>query len=126
MYFIVIDSNDNIFGHYHSGVIERASSQAVDDNIFLFTLNSNGRCDIQKYNSKGNSIYTFIYNDNDFYRCGNSSRWCYIVGRINSKMSYIDGKGVTYTFDGIQKIDLTGNYWPDKVESKRIVVIQMK
>ena len=49
LYFIIIDSNDNVFGHYHSSVIDKINNWIYDSNIFIFTLNSNGRCEIKKF-----------------------------------------------------------------------------
>ena len=43
---IIIDSNDNVFGQYLTGVTG-ASGFSVGG--FIFTLNSNGRCGIEKY-----------------------------------------------------------------------------
>ena len=47
LYFIVIDSNDNVFVHYHFGVIDQHGYN-YDSNMFIFTLNNNGRCKIKK------------------------------------------------------------------------------
>ena len=47
LYFIVIDSNDNVFGHYHSSVIDQHGYNYYS-NKFIFTLNNNGRCGIKK------------------------------------------------------------------------------
>ena len=43
LYFIIIDSDYNIFGHYHGGIINRINYEIYDSNIFMILLNSNGR-----------------------------------------------------------------------------------
>ena len=68
LYFIVIDSNDNVFGHYHNKIIDKTDSDIYDSDIFMFTLNSNGRNDVEKFESK-KSVCTRIY-DKGFYYCG--------------------------------------------------------
>ena len=69
LYFIAIDSNDNVFGHYHSGVIDKIDYNNYDSNMFMFTLNSNERCGIKKFDNKYGDTYTFIWNNNDYYSC---------------------------------------------------------
>ncbi len=70
LYFIVIDSNDNVFGHYHDGIIDKMI-EIKDNKIFMFTLNSNGRCGIMKFNNKKPEyVCTRIWNDKYFYGCG--------------------------------------------------------
>ena len=119
LYFIIIDSNDNVFGHYHPSVINKISS-IFDSNIFIFTLNSNGRCGIKKFNYKGGKkAYTYIYNDNDYYNCS------YVIGKIDTNSSRISSS-IGDCFSGIEKTTLTGNYLPDNFTTKRIIVIQMK
>ena len=89
LYFIIIDSNDNVFGHYHSSVINKINSRIHDSNIFIFTLNNNGRCGIKKFKLKSNEYEhsVYIYNDNRFYFCGNViSGYCaiYSIGNNDS------------------------------------------
>ena len=60
LYFIVVDSENDVFGHYHSGVIHKELCNN-DDGIFIFTLNSNGRSGINKHNSSGRHTHTYIY-----------------------------------------------------------------
>ena len=68
LYFIIIDSNNNVFGHYHSGIINKIdSSDIYDSNIFIFTLNNNGRCKIKKFNNIKHKMSTYIHNNNDYY-----------------------------------------------------------
>ena len=100
LYFIAIDSNDNVFGHYHPGVIDKIGSDWIHDkNIFIFTLNSNGRSGIKKFNRKGRNTYTYICNDNDYYGCYGCGYWIY---QINTNSSCISDYIVNY-FDGIKK-----------------------
>ena len=52
LYFIIIDSNNNVFGHYHNGIIDIVGMYIFDQNIFMFSLNSNGRIGIKKFERK--------------------------------------------------------------------------
>ena len=35
LYFIVIDSNDNVFGHYHNKIIDKTDSDIYDIYIYI-------------------------------------------------------------------------------------------
>ena len=117
LYFIIIDSNDNVFGHYHSSVIDK-TGDIYDSNIFIFTLNSNGRCGIKKFDNKDGKTYTKIYNDNDYYYCGG-----YGIYQIDTNSSFIISS-IENDYSGIEKTTLTGN--TGNFTTKRIIVIQMK
>ena len=120
LYFIVIDSNDNVFGHYHSSIIDKIDNHNYDRNMFIFTLNNNGRSGTKKFNSKnGNNAYTRICNNNNYYDCG------YYINQIDTNRSYINSY-IENCFSGIEKRTLTGNYYPTCFTTKRIIVIQMK
>ena len=66
LYFIVIDSDDNVFGHYHNGIIDKIVIPISDKSIFMFTLNSNGRCEIKKFENKERYVFSFIFNNYNF------------------------------------------------------------
>ena len=119
LYFIVIDSKNNVFGHYHPSVIDKIDSYNYDSNIFIFTLNSNGRCGIKKFNNKNGKAFTRIYNDDDYYY------YCYgyYIYQIDTNNSFIDYDIENY-YSGIEKTTLTGN--TGYFTTKRIIVIQMK
>ena len=122
LYFIIIDSNDNVFGHYNSCIIDKTDSNICDSNMFIFTLNNNGRCEIKKFNNKDvNNAYTCIYNNNSYYY----SCYGYYIYQIDTNNSYIYEYIDDY-FSGIEKTTLTGNYFPNCFTTKRIIVIQMK
>ena len=59
LYFIVIDSNDNVFGHYHNKIIDKTDSDIYDSDIFMFTLNSNGRNGVEKFERKKVFVHAF-------------------------------------------------------------------
>ena len=63
LYFIVIDSENNVFGHYHPREINDCIN--LDDNTFLFTLYSNERCGVKKFDVKGK--LTFMPKDIRYY-----------------------------------------------------------
>ena len=120
LYFIVIDSNDNVFGHYHPGVIDKIGDND-NSNIFIFTLNNNGRCGIKKFNNKNGKTGTWIWNSDNYYNC-----YCgYDIYQIDTNNSYIDSSIENY-YSGIENTTLTGNYNPNHFTTKRIIVIQMK
>ena len=120
LYFIIIDSKNNVFGHYHSSVIDEIGNNIYDSNIFIFTLNSNGRCEIKKFNNKNvNNAFTYIDNDNNYYCNG------YDIYQIDTNNSFINSDIENY-YSGIEKTILTGNYYPNYFTTKRIIVIQMK
>ena len=119
LYFIIIDSNDNVFGHYHPSVIDKIDDYIYDSNMFIFTLNNNGRSEIKKFDRKGGNASTRIYNDNDYYGCG------YDIRQIDINRSRIY-KSIEDCYSGIEKTTLTGNYYPTCFTTKRIIVIQMK
>ena len=122
LYFIIIDSKNNVFGHYHSSVIDKINNWIYDSNIFIFTLNSNGRCEIKKFNNKnGNEAYTYIYKDNNYYY----SCYGYAIYQIDTNNSSINSDIEKY-YSGIENTTLTGNYYPNYFTTKRIIVIQMK
>ena len=120
--FIAIDSNDNVFGHYHPGVIDKINNHIYDNNIFIFTLNSNGRSGIKKFNNKDGYTYTWICNNNNYYGCGYGG---YYIYQIDTNHSYIDDRIVKH-FEGIKTTTLTGNCKPDEFTTKRVIVIEMK
>ena len=120
LYFIAIDSNDNVLGHYHPGVIDKIGVN-FDKNIFIFTLNSNGRSGIKKFNRKAGNTFTYIYNDNNYYYC---CSWGYDIYQIDTNGSCIDSDYIVNCFDGIEKTTLTGN--SGSFTTKRVIIIEMK
>ena len=120
LYFIIIDSDNNVFGHYHNGIIDRIGDLIYDSNIFMFTLNSNGRCGIKKFNNKEpDDVFTGIYDDNDFYGCCGG----YAIREIDKNKSWVDSEISGY-FDIDDPTIFTGSCLPDYFAPKRIVVLQ--
>ena len=66
LYFIVIDDKNNVFGYYFPGKIDNIGNDIYDPNIFMFSLNSNGRCDVMKFNNKESIQLPSIYNDSSY------------------------------------------------------------
>ena len=58
LYFIIIDSNNNVFGHYHNSIINNIEDAIFDSNIFMISLYSNGRNRIKKYEKE---IYIRVF-----------------------------------------------------------------
>ena len=133
LYFIVVDSDNNAFGHYHPGVISKCGSLPqgynYDANMFLFTLNSNGRRKVSKFGRKTQYVYTRIWNSNKYfyYKCGygNDNDSCYYIGQIGNCRSCIVGD-IVEAFEGIEGSTLTGNCSPDPFTTERLIIVQMK
>ena len=72
LYFIVIDNQNNVFGHYTNSNMNQTDKWITDNESFLFTLNNNGRCGIKKYNINPyhSQHATYIWSDSYFYSCG--------------------------------------------------------
>ena len=129
LYFIVIDSNDNVFGHYHNKMLDKFGLDIYDSAIFIFTLESNGRSDVQKFKRKRN-VCTHIYDNNGFYYCGNIGydAGYYSVNEIDKAISrvhedisqffYVDnpeiftGSCYSFGYDNFYKVE-------------RVIVIEM-
>ena len=130
LYFIVMDSNDNVFGHY-DGEFYNSFHMCYENGIFLFTLNSNGRYGVEMF-----EIFTVLEVDcrtefedgRDFftchYQCANSSiePSAYSVGQIDKKKDSLIQE--IREFNALEKTALTGQ--PDWFTTKRLIVIQMK
>ena len=128
LYFIVIDSEDNVFGHYHNKMIDEIGYDMNDDDIFLFILNSNGRSSADNFKRKKN-VCTHIY-DKGFYYCGHigydTGYYSVVdIGTANSRVHedlshffYIDepeiftGSCYSFGYDNFYKVE-------------RIIVIEM-
>ena len=127
LYFIAIDSHDNVFGHYHPGVIDEISNFIYDDNIFIFTLNSNGRSGVKKFNRKRENNCTYIYDNNKYYNCYFCFDCGYWIHQIDTNNSWINNDVIVNCFEGIEETTLTGNCWPkDYFTTKRVIIIEMK
>ena len=120
MYFIVVDSNDNVFGHYHPSIINLVDRKIIDNKIFVFTLNSNGRSEVRSYRNIGNEARTYIFAKGYFY--GNA---CYRVYRIDVNESYVHGDLGGY-YRGLDSKVFTGNVAPNHFTVRRLIVIEMK
>jgi len=87
LYFIVTDNNNNVFGHYHPGRIKEIGIN-YDPSIYMFTLYSNGRCGVMKFQNNRERTCTCINEGKGFYRCDEYFGGC-DVGDINKNESYI-------------------------------------
>ena len=132
LYFIIIDSDNNVFGHYHNSIINIIEDQIYDKRIFMFSLNSNGRCEIKKFESNEN-IYTYIYNGNNseeqFYSCGNDENYdCYGIDKIEDNNGII--QNIENNFKNMKTTDITGNDCSKpsgySFNPKRLIIIEME
>ncbi len=112
------------FGHYHSVAI-KIIGDIYDSNIFMFTLYSNGRCKVKKYERK-TEVCTTIYNDEMYYRCGGGSCIRFVVGDIGNYGNEM--KDMSQLFEGLKTTDLIGRDDMNKEIHfivRRITVIEM-
>ena len=126
-YFIVVDSNNNVFGHYYKANIY--STGQNDDEIFedsfMFTLNSNGRCGVKKFeNTVNGDINTWICDDDCLYACNS-----YTVNEFDKNTSSFDS-GISYYFNIDDSKVFTGSCEskdnPVCFTPKRVIVVEMK
>ena len=128
LYFIVIDSSENVFGHYHPGIISDFVN--YDRNIFMFLLKSNGRYEPVKYTMKFTkslfeSLNTRLFGPaKSYYECchenflGNFS--CYEVSPSRGSTDITTDS----IFSEMHIDEITGR--PFGFIPKRIFVFQMK
>ena len=121
LYFIIIDNQNNVFGHYHDSVINKIGSSIFDKKIFLFTLFSNGRCEAKKYKPII-EVSTKISNDNGFYEGPDHGIWLKFYNFDNTQHFLWDGIGVV--FEGASSKKLIGNTTA-RFAAKRLLVIEM-
>ena len=133
LYFIVVDDKNNVFGHYHNSSIRMTAESIEDPNIFLFTLNSNGRCGIKKFEQKYKSnVFTKLYKGNNenmqFYYCGETtSKGTDFYGLFNIMNSNGIIQDINHLFEGLRPTDLTG-FDCNKTfifNPKRVIVMEM-
>ena len=135
LYFIVIDSHGNVFGHYHHGKILYLTTDNYYNNynsnlaanVFLFTLYCNGISEIKKFDSKRDIGFTKIYEKELLYECGfEYAKWNYCdifqVDLTRNCYKCTDKQN----FRKIVKVVNDGIFDRDSdVQIKRIIVIEM-
>ena len=128
LYFIVIDSDYNIFGHYHNKMIDKIGVDINDCDIFLFTLDSNGRSSTNNFKTK-KTVCTHIY-DNGFYYCGkvDYDTGYYSVNDIDKANSRVH-EDISHFFDVDDPVIFTGSCYSFGYDNfykpKRVIVIEM-
>ena len=125
VYFIIIDDHDNVFGHYHPGIINKVDESLQDVGIFVFTLNNDGRCGVKKYGRTYGIIYTYI-NSDKFFTLGNeyTLNFYYSIGEIGSGNSYMYMNDIEDAVEGIHPNDLLGQNTNCFI-TKRLIVVKM-
>ena len=130
LYFIVFDSNNNIFGHYQGFNINIVSECDPEELVFVFTLQVNKKNEAIKYNNKSKIAFpkyfvTEIYDD-AFYFFGKN----YLLGAntvitifgINTKGGHLGTEIADFkTEEGETFTSIKGAFTPT-----RIIVIEMK
>lgn len=137
MYFIVIDSEDNIFGNYIDTELKKTGQPIADKKAFMFTLSHKGKEQKNKYPirlSKSNNAF-YLFTNKKFYGCGYSFyggarfAYCLLSFESNKKGEY-ENNHLYYpqnSFDKASLKDIIGvetehtNFLP-----KRLIVIEMK
>ena len=126
LYFIPIDSDNNVFGHYHPSKITKVDSQNEEKGIFLFTLNSNGRYGVGKFDHlKSIETCTYICGNKLFFWPGHNYFAFYSIWRLDTNKSYINGDDIIKSFKGIENT-FVDNYFDKKFTTTRLIVIEMK
>ena len=127
LYFIVIDDQDNAFGYYHPSVLNKLDTHILGD-IFMFTLNSNGRCiGAEKFDrKKDKEPVTTIFSDR-YYEVY-SSGFGYHVNIIGAKEgSILYANILMQSFEGMKRDTLVGKSgYAQYFNTNRLVVVQMK
>ena len=129
LYFIEIDEENNIFGIYYPARIALGSYTIQD--IFLFTLYSNGRNGIKKYQHNTSPIAFSIFNGTGFFGCsrydntGKFVNWLSVF-EIDIKNSLVKGSEIVNAYQEIEGNTLTGNSFPNRFTNKRVIVLEMK
>ena len=125
LYSFVIDSNDNVFSHYHEGVIEKDSwPRNYDKKIFIFTLTSNGRSVKKKFERRRlKHTYTGIWSGKDCFYCGHKHSTCHTVLQLGTANCFVEKEQIENMFEGVEANTLTGG---ETFTTTRIIVIQMK
>ena len=82
LYFIVIDDELNVFGHYHNTTIDSLNCMICDKDIFMFSLNNNKRGGVKKFRRRSDvDIHTSVFD-------GNKSKFQYYLCISSSKQSW--------------------------------------
>ena len=124
LYFIIVDSDNNVFGHYHPGIINDTDNRCKS--IFLFTLNSNGRNGVMKFDGKCDYNYTSIWCEKYrvVYDCNNIN-----VDSFSANGGWIDERDICRYHEGIRYETLTGfinRGWYVYFTVKRLIVLEMQ
>ena len=136
LYFIVIDKDNNVFGHYHPGKISAAGEcrYNYDKNIFMFSLYSNGRFGVKKFDTQVKNTFTQISSDKYFHYCCGYSIYegfvkgylylsSYKVNKINCPYSHVKKSDIGQGFIGERKFSFIES---DELVIKRVIVLRMK
>ena len=134
LYFIIIDSDNNVFGHYNEVTISKTNYEYTrDEQSFMYTLNNNNRCGIKKFQLKSTEYDHSVYikgeaGNSNYYFCGNggSYGWCEVISIGNNSSQLCD---MSKSYEGINKTDLIGRdpgTQRIKFTTKRLIVLEMK
>ena len=125
LYFIIIDSNYNIFGHYCSNGMERINYDIYDDDHFFFTLYSNERIGLMKYEHsiKKDNDNCMRLSEDYYYECGQKHNL-----RIHSFIpNASEMKNINEIYDNIHSNEIIrSDISLIQFTTMRLVVIQMK
>ena len=134
LYFIIVDSDNNVFGHYFPSSLtsDGFEGKIHDSKMFIISLNSFERCELSKYEGMDyHCDYMSISSDDIYYEFYiNESVQCSIeVHKIGSNDSvfssmYIDTVAMSPL--GLQTEFIGSNDIDARFTTKRIIVIKMK
>ena len=126
LYFIVTDSDNNVFGHYHDSLINKidesdgACNGIYDSNFFMFSLHNKGDNIVKKFAGAGNCS-TCICPKDAFFFCRNGNG--YYIYSIGSNNSYFQNISDAFNEASIKQFSSTSD---NHFTVKRLVVMEMK
>ena len=135
LYFIVTDTNNNTFGHYHIQKMLDSSSYGAK---FMFTLNNNGRCDVKKYSFTKqyaeSTVVTNISKSNKLYSCNRTSQRSgdggYFIDSFDENGGYFIN--TNELFNNFSTIEVIGNKTEMTKDTKtyfhikKLLIVEMK
>ncbi|KAL7714663.1 hypothetical protein QTN25_007830 [Entamoeba marina] len=124
-YFIVFDTDNNIFGGYLAHGFFSPDNWINDSNAFLFSLVRNGKTKIKRYPRKPGYSAFKLYRSN--HRNGWLFKFSYdlVVKPVGNKGSYCYCNCYDYDNEQYPLINNMDNKHHENFEAKRIIVIQM-
>ena len=137
-YFIVIDTNGNVFGHYYPSMIDKIWDYEIegtndDNNIFMFTLKNKENSGSKRFMHVGNHIVRTYMMNGGFWSVRGDHEDGYSNCNFGSSHRYRDDISnyvdvyINKSFGGATSATFTGGKEGENVHfaSKRLIVVEM-